>query len=113
MTITWAALTAAEPRLQSVLDAARALVDPAGELHAEAVYVMAKPLIGWLVGYRRGRAPDYIKRGVPEGTRLWAMCVVARPFDPSPSPLGGDHAYTEACGLINEYLHQAQQQRAG
>lgn len=108
---TWTALVAAEPRLKAVLDAALPLVGTGDHLHAEAVYVMTKPLIGWLAGQGRGRAPQHDKRGIPEGTRLWAMNTVARPFAPEPSPLDTVHAFVSACSHINEFLHQAQQRQ--
>ncbi len=107
---TWSEFTNTEPRLAALLEAASALVDPRGECHAEAVYVMAKPLIAWLVGPGRGRAPRPM-RGVPAATRLWAMATVARPFDPAPSWLDSHHAYDHACSHINELLHRVQQRR--
>lgn len=106
----WTDLTTAEPRLKAVLEASLALVGTSDHCHAEAVYVMTKPLIGWLAGHMRGRAPR-LARDVPTGTRLWAMNTVARHFEPTPSLLDTNQAYVCACSHINEYLHQAQQRQ--
>ncbi|MGI5245080.1 hypothetical protein [Dactylosporangium sp. CA-139066] len=108
---TWDEFTNAEPRLTAVLEAAVALLGHSDECHAETVYVMAKPLIGWLVGPQRGRAPRNGLRAVPAGTRLWAMATVAREFQATPSWLDSSHAYDHARAHINELLHQVQQQR--
>ncbi len=104
---SWTDLTAAEPRLAAVLEASLSLVGTSDHCHAEAVYVMAKPLIGWLTGHLRGTTPR-VARDVPAGSRLWAMNTVARPFEPESSLLDTNQAYVCACSHINEYLHQAQ-----
>ncbi|GAA2608514.1 hypothetical protein GCM10010399_44180 [Dactylosporangium fulvum] len=108
---TWNDFITAEPRLAALLEAATALVGHNHECHAEAVYVMTKPLIGWLVGPGRGRNPRNGLRGVPAGTRLWAMATVARPFNPEPSWLDSHHAYDHVRSHINELLHRVQQRK--
>ena len=108
MSPRWSALVAAEPRLAALLEAATELVGRNDDCHAEAVYVVTKPLLAWLVGDERGRPPRPGARTAPPATRLWAMAKVVRPFTPAPSWLDTRTAYDEACAHINEHLHQVQ-----
>lgn len=108
----WTDLVAIDPRLADLETAACATLLADTDLWADHVYVMAKPYIAWLVGWKRGRPIGKPFDPPPPGTALARFAATALPFTAPQSLLNGQRAYTVTCSRIQERLFHLDNIRA-
>lgn len=108
----WTELVAIDPRLADLETAASVTLLADTDLRADDVYVMAKPYVAWLVGWKRGGPIRETHLPPPTGSALARFAATVLPFTAAPSPLDSQRAYTVACAHIQERLFHLDNVRA-
>ncbi|MFJ1539330.1 hypothetical protein ACIODS_12375 [Micromonospora chalcea] len=103
--ITWEEIVDVDPRMAELerLAVQAALTG----VYPDPVYTDAKPYIGSLVGWRRGRAPLVVKPSLLQQRFARAVAVVAVGRDDE--RLSSQTAYEVACGQIHDAAVSATQ----
>lgn len=101
--ITWERITTVEPRIVA-LERTAVLAAMMGE-NPDWAYTDAKPFIGCLVGWRRGRPPQVQKPSLLQ--RQYAKAITGVASGADDAGLNSQHAYEVVCGRLYDAVTTA------